>query len=141
MHLVLRSTRAKGGLSFKTAKNSKAISGIVGKFGKKYGVQIVSLANVGNHLHFQIKLGNRFAYKPFIRAITAAIAMAVSGVSRWNKGNGDKFWDRRPFTRIVDGGLRAILTLRDYIRLNQLEGFGYKRDTARIIIREEFRSG
>lgn len=138
MHMVLRSTKAKGEFSFKKTKNNRAIGLIVGKFSKKYGVQVLSLANVGNHLHFHIKLGNRYAYRPFIRAVTAAIAMAVTGVSRWKKGDGSKFWDYRPFTRVIDGGMTAFLRVRDYVRINQLEGFGFSRDVARIFVADEF---
>jgi hypothetical protein len=58
--------------------------------------------------------------------VTAAIAMAVTGASRWNK-LGIKFWDRRPFTRIVIGR-RAFLSVRDYVRINHIEGQGYSRD-------------
>lgn len=140
IHLVLRSSRATGPRSFKTAKNSRAIGLIVGQFSRKFGVQVLSLANVGNHLHFQVKLGNRFAFKPFIRAVTGAIAMAISGVSRWNPGCGEKFWDYRPFTRVVDGGLTAFLRVRDYVRINQLEGFGFTRTVARIIVKDELPS-
>lgn len=142
MHLVLRSTKAKGTWSFRQPKNSREISRIVSKFATKYGVRILSLANVGNHLHFQIKLANRYTYRPFIRAITSAIAMKITGYSRWNPGHKNNpestgFWDRRPFTRIIDGGLRAFLNLKDYIRINQLEGFGFQRDVARLIVSEE----
>ncbi len=59
--------------------NEKKILGVIEKFSKKYAVKIISMANVGNHLHFQIKLSNRFGYKPFIRAITSAIAMKITG--------------------------------------------------------------
>ncbi len=161
MHLVLRSTKAKGDWSFRSSKNERKIRQIVDHFSSKYGIKIHSLANVGNHLHFHIKLGNRQTYKPFIRAITSAIAMAVTGASRWNKvntnrGNGqhlengghstdrltnrtnhksskNRFWDYRPFTRVVRS-FKALLNLRDYIRINELEGYGYKRDQARFIL-------
>ena len=61
--------------------------------------------------------------------------MAVSGASRWNKKalKDKKFWDYRPFTRVVRG-LKAILTLKDYIHVNELEGYGYRREQARFII-------
>src|SRR5271154_6007642 len=99
MHLILRSTKATGPWSFWKPKNKAEIQRIVSKFSQKYGIKICSLANVGNHLHFQIKLSNRFTYKPFIRAITSAIAMAVTGASRWKplkKTWEDRFWDERP---------------------------------------------
>ncbi|MGE3975433.1 MAG: transposase [Bdellovibrionales bacterium] len=136
MHMVLRSSKAVGTWSFKEPKNDKKIREIVIKFTQKYGVKLISLGNVGNHLHFHIKLGKRHTYKPFIRALTAAIAMAVTGASRWNplkKEAKDKFWDYRPFTRVVQSW-RAFLTLKDYIKINQYEGGGLKREHARMIV-------
>lgn len=134
MHLVLRSAKAKGEWSFK--KHDRRIRKIVQKFTSKYGVRVLSLANVGNHLHFQLKLGNRRQWNPFIRALTASIAMAVTGASRWRpikQAAKDRFWDYRPFTRVVQSW-RGFLKLRDYIRVNQLEGAGYRRNTARMIL-------
>jgi hypothetical protein len=155
MHLVLRSSKAVGEWSFKRPKNERRIQEITDRFSEKYGVRIMSIGNVGNHLHFQIKLGSRFTYRPFIRAITAAIAMAVTGASRWNRlesilthkadlstarsESGEKalqtnrFWDYRPFTRVIQS-YRALLNLKDYIEINQLEGFGVNRSTARFIV-------
>lgn len=142
LHLVLRSTKATGQWSFIRSKNKNRITQIVSKFSSKYGIKILSLANVGNHLHFQIKLSNRLAYFPFIRAVTAAIAMAVTGSSRWSplkQSAKDKFWDYRPFTRVVES-FRGFLNLRDYIRINQLEGLGYRRNEARFIL-FQYRAG
>jgi hypothetical protein len=136
MHLVLRSSKAKGKQSFYRLENARKVWGIVDRFSKKYGIRVLSFANVGNHLHLQIKLANRFTYRPFIRAVTAAIAMAITGRNRWNKeGPKEKFWDLRPFTRVVVGW-RAFLNLQDYIAINRAEGFGFSRDEARDIIRD-----
>jgi len=150
IHLVLKSTKAKGDWSFKKPKNENAIKQIIEKFAYKYQIKVISLANVGNHLHFHIKLNKLWTYKPFIRAITSAISMAVTGVNRWTKKNlqlsrknssgaqdhptKEKFWDNRPFTRVVRS-LRALLTLRDYIRINELEGYGYRREDARFLVK------
>ncbi len=144
MHLVLRSSQANGEWSMRKAANASAIDRIVKKFASKYGVRVLSIANVGNHLHFHIRLTNRFGYQPFIRAITSAIAMAVTGRNRWSKqkearSNGPmpkarlRFWDYRPFTSVVES-FRYFLNLRDYVRINQLEGFGYTRGEARFYI-------
>jgi REP element-mobilizing transposase RayT len=132
MHLVLRSSKAKGKWSFIQFENEYKIHEIVGRFAAKYGVKILSLANVGNHLHFQIKLSSRHTYKPFIRAITSAIAMAITGASRWKRGKG-KFWDYRPFTRVIET-FKEYLNLKDYLVLNRLEGLGFDRQHARFII-------
>lgn len=137
LHLVLRSSKAITNWSFKTPKNEKIISQIVSSFAETHGVQIISMANVGNHLHMQIKLRHRQDYKKFIRAITAAIAMKITGMSRWISKESlglTKFWDYRPFTRIVKS-FTARLNLRDYIEINKLEGFGYHRGEARFLIK------
>lgn len=136
MHLVLRSSKARGEFSFLRPKNNKAVRSIVEKFSFAYGVRVISMANVGNHLHLQIKLGNRHTYRPFIRAITGAIALAVMGRRNKAAPARSKFWDYRPFTRIVQS-LPAILNLKDYIRINELEGQGDARQTARFIIEME----
>ncbi|MEW6057280.1 MAG: hypothetical protein AB1540_11780 [Bdellovibrionota bacterium] len=182
MHLVLRSSKATEEWSFTRPKHAAKIKQLTSKFAAKYGVKVYSVANVGNHLHFHLKLGNRFTYRPFIRALTSAIAMAVTGTSRWTrpvkaaravavaKGTSMtkaqpqataavagaasnsrratatdstaqaspqkqklRFWDYRPYTRIVQS-FQALLNLKDYIRINTLEGYGYKRDQARFIL-------
>lgn len=164
MHLVLRSSLARGAWSFRSGKNSKIIREIIERFAAKYGVKVLSLANVGNHLHMQIKISNRFAYRMFIKAVTGAIAMKITNINRWTKqerpvgkstGKGKigsanasvlnelqlsslkrqklKFWDLRPFTRVIIGW-RAILNLRDYIRINEMEGWGCNRREARNML-------
>jgi hypothetical protein len=133
MHLVLRSSKATGKWSFRNPRNMRKVEALSLKFCQKYGIKLLSLANVGNHLHYQIKLGNRFTYKPFIRALTASIAMAITGASRWNKVE-IKFWDYRPFTRVVVGW-SGFLKLRDYVRINQWEGLGYVRNEAHFIVK------
>lgn len=139
MHLVLRSSLARADWSFLRPRNKKAINQILEKFGRRFAVRILSVGNVGNHLHLQIQLTNRFTYKAFIRAVTAAIAMAITGRNRWVKGPKIKFWDYRPYTRVVIG-FRALLGLKDYIRINQLEGFGYDRRTAELFVRRRWSS-
>lgn len=140
MHLVLRSSKAKGEWSFRRTRNDEHVRRIIEKFSMIYSIRVISLANVGNHLHLQIKLFNRFTYKPFIRAVTAAIAMAITGRNRWTRTASEtpkeKFWDYRPFTRIVES-FKGYLGLKDYVRINQLEGVESKRDDARFMLQIE----
>lgn len=134
IHMVLRSSQAVGAQSFKAPKNAKKIRNILQKFSFKYGVQILTIANVGNHLHFHIKISSRRTYFCFIRAITSAIAIAVSNSHRWNKNkNNKKFWDYRPFTRVVVG-FKNYLRTQDYIAINQLEGLGCHRIQAYLLV-------
>ena len=132
MHFVLRSTQAKGEWSFKRHKIE--VKKIIERFAHKFGVRLNSLANVGNHLHLHLQLTNRYTYNGFIRAISAAIMMKVTGTSRWKKFSSEKkFWDRRPFSRVIIG-YHAILKVRDYITINRLQGIGYTKDQARFYI-------
>ncbi len=153
MHLVMRSSMAIGDWSFRHPRNRKRVTAIIRRFSHVNGVRVLSMANVGNHLHLHIKLGNRYAYARFIRAVSGAIAQAVTGRTRWrskSKSNKPsvqpgkhptlKFWDYRPFTRVVEGW-RAMLGLRDYVRINQLEGDGTSRTQARAWIEIENRLG
>ena len=127
MHLVLRSTRAKGKWRFQATRDKW--KPILRKFSKKYGVRILSESDPGNHIHLHIQLSNRHTYRAFIRAVTSAIAMAITGASRWKKID-FKFWDRRPFTRVVIGR-RGYLNASDYVRINELEARGYSRQESK----------
>ena len=139
IHLVLRSTKATGLWSFLHKNNQARVRAILQKFSHKYGVRVLSFANVGNHLHLHIKLASRYTYRPFIRAVTSAIAMAVTGWSRWTKViDGERFWTERPFTQIVTA-FKYQLNLRDYIEINKIEGFGFGKITARMMFEKGLR--
>lgn len=131
MHFVMRSTKAKGRWRFQSTR--RIWIPLLKRFASKYGVTILSYADPGNHIHLHLKFSNRNVYKPFIRALTGSIAMAITGASRWNKID-FKFWDLRPFSRVVIGR-RAFRSLVDYIHLNQLEALGYDRAAARVGIK------
>lgn len=133
MHLVLRSSQAKGDWSFRKKGNPAKIENLLRKYAKKYGVTLLSFANVGNHLHVHLKLGSRFTYPAFIRALTGAIAMTITGASKLRKLT-KKFWDYRPYSRVVKSR-RGYLTLRDYVQVNRLEGDGWQRDYAEFFVK------
>lgn len=151
MHVVLRSTHARGEWSFRRPRNESRVQRIVAGATHKYGVKLISLANVGNHLHMQLKFGSRQGYLRFIRVVTGAIAKHVMSAAcaddsrtvvrkRGERGGRFHFWDRRPFTRIVVS-LNAILNLRDYVAINRLEGAGFNRDFARYLIKRRIEPG
>lgn len=129
MHIVMRSSLAKGKLGFRVPKNFQRIEKILKTFAARHGVRIDSHVIQFNHLHLQVQLSSIKGYKKFIRAVTAAIAMAITGMSRWNPMD-VKFWDRRPFSRIVRGPLEEA-TLYEYIEINKYEALGFSRDDAR----------
>ena len=82
MHFTLRSSYAKGVYSFRIPKNQRMIREVFAKFGKRFGVQIIDIANVGNHIHAALKVSHRLTYPKFIKAVTSAIMMKVTGTGR-----------------------------------------------------------
>ncbi len=114
IHLVLKSDLARGSRSFLGGKNVKRIDAIVRAQAKKAGVRIYHFVNVGNHIHLVIRLHSRRSYALFIRPVTGLIARQVLGAERNSPQigslSGNKFWQARPFTRLVNWG-------RDYDRI------------------------
>lgn len=137
MHLVLKSSLARGEWSLR--RHQRAVDRISRNFCNKYGVKLLSLANVGNHLHYHIQLGRRRDFAPFIRALTGALAMAVTKASRWYRPEPLRhrgFWDHRPFTRII-GGFRDFLNVKRYVAINRFEGEGLPRVVARELFSQQ----
>lgn len=151
MHLVLRSSKAKGRFGFGYQSNLKKVNEIVRKTCAKYGVKLIEYSNNYNHLHLLVKFPSRAVYLRFIRSLTGHLALAVTGANRTralrdifavpassketknprskkqtdqidNPGSTKGFWDYRPFTRVVRSW-RGYRIVRDYVILNQLEAF------------------
>ena len=109
IHLVLKSKLATGDRSFLSGKNVDRINAVVRRTAKEKGIKIYHFVNVGNHLHLVLKLdrstalAGRRAFHSFIRSVTGLIARKVLGAER-NHAKGIKFWQARPFTRLVTWG-------------------------------------
>ncbi|MBS1970581.1 MAG: transposase [Bdellovibrionales bacterium] len=122
MHVVLRSSLARGEWSLRSAKNLRMVEKTVRTQAQKYGIKIYEFANVGNHLHLLIKVGNRHTFAPFMRAISGIIALKVTG-ARKAKELKQKFWDYRPWSRVVQWR-KAYSVVKDYVVQNHLEAIG-----------------
>jgi REP element-mobilizing transposase RayT len=120
-HLVMRSLLAKGPLSF--LRHDEKIRSIISKQAKKFGVKIYRFANGGNHLHMIILPMSRRAFNSFIRAISGLIARLVLKAER-GEPKGLQFWEKRPFTRIVEWG-RDYKRACNYLLQNTLEALGF----------------
>ncbi|MCB0394402.1 MAG: transposase [Bdellovibrionales bacterium] len=130
LHLVLKSSQATGSRSFKSKANEGAVWAIIQAQAKNFGVKIYEYANSGNHLHILLRAKNRFEYAAFIRSITGLIARHVG---RSEKGSPlkRKFWDARPFSRIVSFARKEFQAARVYILRNTLEIIGWMPYVAR----------
>ena len=134
MHLVLRSEKAKGAYSFLLSKHKDRIEDTIYNQARKTGVKVYSYANSGNHLHILVLPRTRRAFSNFIRAICGIIARIVLGKERGQAQhsenssskaiNPEKFWDQRPFSRILEWG-KAFNLAKDYLLQNTLEALGF----------------
>lgn len=82
MHLVLRSTLARGELSFLRGKRARKIRELVTRTGSNHDVRVYRYANSANHLHLIILPKSRKAFNAFIRSISGLIARLTLGVER-----------------------------------------------------------
>ena len=133
IHVVLRSSQAKGEWSFRHKNNFNRVGEFLTKISNKYGIKLISVANVGNHLHLHVRIPNRTLYKSWIRGLTAGIAIIVTRMNKFKKLE-KRFWDYRPFTRVVQS-FKAMLNLKDYIEINKLEGGGIARIHAVTLVK------
>jgi REP element-mobilizing transposase RayT len=118
IHLVLKSEKTKGSLSFLKRENDIVIRDILREKAHKFGEVIADFANVGNHLHIKIKVQSRDSFQQFLNAVTCLIARKIIGARR-GKPFG-KFWQALAFTRIIKSRLEE-LRLRGYFEANPEE--------------------
>jgi REP element-mobilizing transposase RayT len=123
MHLVMRSTLAVGERSFLNSKRARKIEALVHRLGKERGVKVYRFANSGNHLHLVVLPRSRQAFKSYIKAVTGIIARLSLGVER-GSAKGIKFWDAKPYTRIIEWG-REYRSVCNYLLQNTLEALGF----------------
>lgn len=122
VHIVLRSSKAKGAQSLRHHSRINHVNRLFASICKDHGVRVHEYANVGNHIHALVKIPNRQVYLRWIRKLTARIACLATGAKKGTRSEG-KFWDFRPYTRIVKGW-RGFKIARDYVYLNHLEAIG-----------------
>ena len=114
LHLVLRSSKARGSLSMLHPDHCNAIQNLVSELCERWGIRLYRFANVGNHLHLLVRAHSRRAWRGFLRELTGGVAMLVTGarkgraLARSPNGDGPDqvrgFWDHLAFTRIVKFG-------------------------------------
>lgn len=82
MHVVLRSTLARGARSFSREANRVLLDRLLTKHSQKFGVQLLGVGNAGNHLHLRLKVDSREQYFGFIRALTGEIALKFKRIQQ-----------------------------------------------------------
>ena len=139
MHVVLRSSRATGEWSLRNLRNQKIVERILRRLAKEYGIKIHEFGNAGDHLHLLIRLKNRSSFAPFIRALSGMIALQVTRANKLTKLK-EKFWDYRPWTRILE--LKKAYSLaKDALIQNHLAAIGYLAYRPRTLYESYFLKG
>lgn len=131
MHVVLRSSRARGAWSLLNPANRRTVENAV-RAGEKFGVRVYDRANVGNHIHLVLKARTHEAYRAFMRFVAGKIAFEVTGARKGRamvfKKTGGKFWDFIPYSRVLEWG-RDFINARICITKNLFEGEGMELST------------
>ena len=105
---------------------------VIRRYAKKFRVRIARIAVERDHIHILAYANSRERFQAYFRVVAGQIAQNVTDTFR--KGyEGPRIWRFRPFTRIVRGK-RDFQTVRNYIRLNELEAAGkipYRKERLR----------
>lgn len=138
IHIVMRSTQARGAKSL--LNYGAKIEEILSAESAKHGVRVHGAANAGNHLHLLLEAPSKAHLSALLRALSGRIAMLVSGARKGHPigtvgGQAGRFWDQRPFSRIVSRGRDFFGVLR-YIVMNSTE---VGADLSRIQTQSMFR--
>lgn len=118
IHLTLKSEVAKGKLSMLAQRNAKWINQLIKDKAMKFGVEVKEFVNMGNHIHFKLRITSRKLFQNFLRSVTTLIARFVTG-ARKGKSFG-KFWQGLAFTRIVETSFEEW-QLRGYFTANRIQ--------------------
>ena len=129
IHIVMKSSLAKGKMSLLSMQNRILIEQIIKTHASKVKAKIHASQNVGSHIHLLMTFKTKTALTNFLKTITALISRHVTKAKK-GKPFGKRFWDERPFTRIVKG-LRDFRGMLNYILKNKIEAeFGSDARTA-----------
>jgi hypothetical protein len=123
LHLVLKSSRAKGPWSFYQHKD--AIKKLLKTSARQYGVRVLGYENVGNHLHLLIQGKNRPLLRAFLKVFPQRLMFQVTGARKGNPQG--RFFDHILFSRVVEWG-QALARMKNYLGKNRLESYGLPKD-------------
>ena len=118
IHLVLKSDKANGKLSLLAARNAKWIDRLINTKARKFGVEVKDFVNMGNHIHFEIRIINRMGFQNFLRSVTTMIARHVTGARKGKKFG--KFWKDLAFTRVITSYME-LSHLQKYFTGNRIQ--------------------
>jgi REP element-mobilizing transposase RayT len=123
LHLVLRSSKAKGAWSFLAPMNKLWIEILIPELATRFGVKVYRFSNSGNHLHLLINAPSRRAFQSYLRSLSGLLARKITHARKGHPIIGGKFWDELAFTKVLSWG-REFLNAQAYLVKNAIEGLG-----------------
>jgi REP element-mobilizing transposase RayT len=115
-HVVFKSTKAKGKMSFYAHKLT--VRKLLDMKAKKFFVQIQDFVNMGNHLHLKVKFKDPKRFQQFLKSFSSLLAREITGAKKGNPFG--KFWDGLVFTRILMSRFEE-LGLKGYFTGNYIQ--------------------
>ncbi len=146
IHVVLRSTQARGSQSLLTKANQHLTEQLLKACCDKHRIRVYRFVNVGNHLHLLLKTkARKYEYakrdfQRFLKEFAGAVAFRITGAKKTEPNPKGRFWDKLLYSRIVSWG-REYENLRDYFTKNFFESVGLwwgKTDSWLRPMRESF---
>ena len=122
LHLVFRSTKAKGPWSFLHGRNKGAIHSLLLDISHKWGGLIYGYENVGNHLHMIARFKQRADFQRFLKEFTQKVMFLITGARKGNPQG--KFFASIVYSRVLEWG-RSFRVAKNYLWKNALEALGF----------------
>lgn len=131
LHIVLRSEVCKGSRSF--LRRERLLQNLLLKQGRKHNVKVFRVTIASDHIHLLVRFVQRRGLQNFLRSICGIIARKTLQKERGpaHKDSQDlpkegtlRFWDQRPFTRIVTWG-PEFEKLSSYLKAPRIEAIGF----------------
>jgi len=121
MHLVMKSSRAKGSYSLRAIHNKGKVEELVWRYARRFHIKIYRFTVNFNHIHFVLRAKRREHLQNFLRTTAGLIACHILKAKKGTKRG--KFWDLLVFSRIVEWG-KAFRIVMAYVLQNELEASG-----------------
>lgn len=115
-HLVLKSSKAQGELSF--YKHKALVHSLLKSLAKTYFVEIKDYVNMGNHMHLKIRFKDRVRFQNFLRLFSGLLARKLTNAHRGREFG--RFWDGPAYTRVLISKFEE-LRLKIYFEGNHRE--------------------
>ena len=115
-HVVFKSSKAQGKLSFYTHKD--LVAALLKERSRRFFVEILDWVNMGNHLHLKVRFRDRKRFQNFLKTFAGLLARRITQSHRGTRFG--KFWDGLVYTRILTSKLE-ILGLKGYFEGNHRE--------------------